>query len=160
MKPGRHLRTVAAPEGVSPADWMPAASLRDAANLVFDFDPGDRFAGITLPGEMGEWMKALLGCVHLEVDTTFLYGEKKALEAAGDAVASGNVAVLLVNSGYLPGRKPGSVNLADHWIVLLSVSACGDRTIIKIWSWGMEYDLNMSAEEFKHFMWGTVIGYY
>ncbi|MBN2352860.1 MAG: hypothetical protein JXD23_09865 [Spirochaetales bacterium] len=160
MKLGRRLRTGAEPKGISPADWMLAASLRDASNLASDFDPGDRLSGITLPGEIGERMKDLLGCGRIEVDTIFLYGEKKELEAARDAVASGNVAVLLVNTGYLPGRKTGSVNLADHWIVLLSVSASVNRTIFKIWSWGKEYDLNMSVEEFKHFMWGTVIGYY
>ncbi len=160
LKPGNHLYAEAAPKGVSPADWMMAASMRDAANIVFDFDPDDRFAGITLPGEIGKWMESLLGCRQIEINTTFLYGEVEALEASEDAVSSGNVSVLLVDSGLVPGQERDVVNLADHWLVLLSAGAAGGGHSMKIWSWSAEYDLNLNEDELEDFLWGAVTGYY
>jgi hypothetical protein len=114
-------------EGISPADWMMAASMRDALNILFDFDPGDRFAGITLPSEMAEWMEVLSGCAETEVDTTFVYGEIEVLKKSEDAIRSGNVSVLAVDSGLIPGQKKGSLNIAHHRVVLLSVDTVGPR---------------------------------
>jgi hypothetical protein len=160
IRPGNHLYTEAVPKGISPADWMMSASMRDAANILFDFDPDDQFAGITLPGEMGGWMEGLLGCKQIEVNTTFLYGEVEALKASEDAIASGNVSVLCVDSSLVPGQKADSFNIANHWVVLLSVEAAGKSNKLKIWSWAKEYNLNLNEDKFEDFMWGTVIGYF
>jgi hypothetical protein len=160
IKPGKHLYTGPVPKGVSPADWMMAASMRDAANLLFAFDPDDRFAGITLPGEMGAWLEGLLGCAQIEVNTSFVYGEMEALQAAADAVNSGNVAVLVIDTSVLPGQPADSLHLPDHWVVLLAMSAAGERNQFKIWSWAREYDVDLNRDDFKHCMWGAVIGYF
>jgi len=158
--PGSHLYAEAVPKGVSPADWMMAASMRDAANTLFDFDPDDQFEGITLPGEIGKWMEGLLGCQRIDITTTFVYGEVEALKASEDAIESGNVSVLLIDSSLVPGQKADSLNCVNHWAVLLSAGAAGGSNRLKIWSWGAEYDVNLNEDEFEDFMWGTVIGYF
>jgi hypothetical protein len=80
-------------------------------------------------------MGGLLGCSRTETDTTFVYGETDALKKSGDAIASGNVAVLIIDSSGIPGQKTGSVNIANHWVVLLSVENYGTKNSLRILSW-------------------------
>ncbi len=88
------------------------------------------------------------------------FGNCEELNASKDAMESGNVSVLLMDSSLVSGRKTGSLNHANHWAVPLSVGAAGESNRLKIWSWGAEHDLNQNKDEFEDFMWRTVIGYF
>jgi hypothetical protein len=159
IQPDSHLYPAAVPAGSPHVDWMLSASMRDAENALFDYEPGDAATAITLPSEMEAWMTTVLGCANVDHLQTYVYGEKKALGVARDAVAAGNVAAILVDHQYMPGQKKGTFNIQDHWVLLVDVQSIGDRVKFRVMSWGQIYAIDLNTDRFEDLFMGVVIGY-
>jgi hypothetical protein len=159
IKPGAHLYTAAVPSDTANVDWMLAASMRDSENAIFDYDDGDKFAGITSPGEMQGWMETVLGCTKADNNSTYSWGEKKELSVAWEAVKTGNVAALFVDHSYMPGQPAGSINVPSHWVLLFDVQSIGDRVKFRVLSWGKVYQIDVNTDRFEDLMWGAIVGY-
>lgn len=159
VQPGAHLYTAAVPADTPHVDWMLAASMRDSENAIFDYDDGDKFAGITSPGEMQGWMQTILGCDKADYNSTYMYGEKKELGVAWDAVRAGNVAAIFVDHSYMPGQPKGSINVPSHWVLLFDVQSIGSQVKFRVLSWGKVYTIDVNTDRFEDLFWGAVVGY-
>ena len=178
IKPDKHLYCQEARRDVADLDWMLAASMRDSRNVLLDYEGTDSsldlVAGSTMPWDVKVWFKALLGCSRAVWLPTNVYGEKKAFSRARDAVQSGNVVSLLVDSHMLSKGtiKPvedgyelttvgstGSINISNHLVDLIDVTSLGRRVKFRIVTWGKEVDVDMTTSQFEDFMWGAIIGY-
>ncbi len=159
VQPGAHLYSAAVPTDTANVDWMLAASMRDSENAIFDYDDGDKFAGITSPGEMSGWFETILGCDKSDYNSTYAWGEKKELSVAWEAVKGGNVAALFVDHQYLPGQPTGGANVPSHWVLLFDVQSIGDRVKFRVLSWGKVMSVDLNTDRFEDLMWGAVVGY-
>jgi len=159
IQAGAHLFSAAVPTDTAAVDWMLAAAMRDSENAIFDYDDGDKFAGITSPGEMRGWMETILGCTKADYNSTYMWGEKKELGVAWDAVRSGNVAAVFVDHSYLPGQPAAKINVPDHWVLLFDVQSIGDRVKFRVITWGKVLSVDLSTSAFEDLFWGSVVGY-
>jgi len=117
------LRGRPVPDGdITSADWIYAATMRDAENFTEDVDDGEGLEGATLlPSEVIQWVKDLLG-----LDTYYYNcwsaGEMDALRNAQSDVDAGGVAILFIDNGLIhkqadPIETPmGSVQLESEWV--------------------------------------------
>lgn len=159
IKPGAHLYTAAVPTDMAAVDWMLAASMRDSENAIFDYDDGDKFAGITSPGEMQGWMQTILGCDKADNNSTYSWGEKKELSVAWEAVRTGNVAAIFVDHSYLPGQPAAKINIPDHWVLLLDVQQIGSQVKFRVITWGKVVSIDLNTDRFEDLFWGAIVGY-
>jgi hypothetical protein len=158
IRPGSDLLGAPAPGSMSPADWMPAATMRDYENSVLDYDAGDLVAGTTWPGEMEKWFRQVLQCGSTDYISCYVYGEADALRSARDAINKGGVATLMIDSQYLRGG--GDIaNLPDHWVLLKSVDSAEEPYRFSVYTWGDVKDLTLNQDELEDLLWGVVIGY-
>jgi hypothetical protein len=91
---------------MSPADWLPAISLRDDENWFWDVD-GDKSksglaGGLTTVAEMAAWTRDLLG-LQTKVDRPELgfIGEEGMILRAAKVVEKGGVALLCIDGALL-----------------------------------------------------------
>lgn len=159
VQPGAHLYTAPVPADTPHVDWMLAASMRDSENAIFDYDDGDKFAGITSPGEMSGWMQTILGCDKADWNSTYAWGEKKELGVAWDAVRAGNVAAIFVDHSYLPGQPAAKINVPSHWVLLFDVKSLGSTIEFRVLSWGKVLTFTGNEDRFEDLFWGAVVGY-
>jgi hypothetical protein len=159
VQPGAHLYTAAVPTDTPHVDWMLAASMRDSENAIFDYDDGDKFAGITSPGEMSGWFQTIVGCDKSDFNSTYAWGEKKELGVAWDAVRAGNVAAIFVDHSFMPGQPASQVNHPDHWVLLFDVQSIGSQVKFRVLSWGKVLTIDLNTDRFEDLFWGAVVGY-
>lgn len=123
-----------APSRIHPADWIPAASMRDSENWFLDQQSIDRqMASITLPHTMVKWLRAL-GFQQVEDHTNLVFNKseenlKKALQSSEDDWW----VFLFVDASVLGGT---STSTANHWIVLLSGKIVSQDVELEVYTWG------------------------
>jgi hypothetical protein len=158
--------------GMSVADWMLVATLRDVESPLFPVEGEDQstlmaqIAGITTPREMKGWTSELLGFGDVDFDLTFLFGEFDAMRNSHGAFRLGGVAFLLVNSAMVGNDAP-LVGYPDHWVSydgelqiddgIWSIGSTG-HVRFSCYTWGSRKSVDVAEEPFEDWMWGVVIG--
>jgi hypothetical protein len=89
------------------ADWILAATMRDASNIHEDVDDdANGLETITLWGAMSEWTQHCLGLKY-HWETCFNEGELTAIKRAQQDVSAGGVAFLLIDADMIQNYAPG-----------------------------------------------------
>jgi hypothetical protein len=139
------------PSGAAPQalDWMLlSALLRSSGDLLhFGGEPSDDASGITLPGEMEDWLKRGIGYSSATDEANKFFN--KGLDHLRRLTPSDKLdIVVLVNVGVVESR-PGSKGIAgdisnavqrqfpNHWFVLeRPVRDDGSTISAEAWTWG------------------------
>jgi hypothetical protein len=169
VKPSKTLLNSRVYSGVSAADWMLMATLRDTENAIFDVDEdsGKVSMGITTPWEMKGWTFELLGHDQVEFHSTNLYGEFEAMQIAQKAFHIGGVAFLMIDSAMINNDNT-IVSWPTHWVAFQGgldidegVWYLHDSGHIKFdcYSWGQIKHVDLDEGSFEDYMWGVVVGY-
>ena len=169
VEPSETLRNSRKHSGMSPADWMLCASMRDVANEIFDVEEssGEFVMGLSTPWEMMGWTEDLLGYDNVDYESTYFYGEFKAMQKAHGAVQRGGVAFLMVHGDIVNSRAP-SFGYPNHWVSYLGGLDIDEgvwyiwdsgRIHFRCYSWGREMKVNISEGPFEDGFWGVVTGY-
>jgi hypothetical protein len=141
VKPCQSLRQALKPSGVGSLDWLMLASLRNSENVLFTYaSPADQFSGLTLPGEVAAWFRAMgYTKVENETDLVFRLRSETTLNRINTLYAAGAKILLLINTNLVNGADfvQGSA-IADHWVVLTSPINLGNRASIRftVYTWG------------------------
>lgn len=149
--------------GMAQADWMLLSCMRDTENAIFDFEgnASEQFEGITMPGEMSEWMEEILGCVETEHYTSYLWGEisnAETVSALMNAHGDGVVVAMLVDADALQNDS-GAINIPDHWVRLLEpIDTSGERIRVRVYTWGNEYEFEYDEDGFEDVLFEFVVG--
>ena len=129
---------------LSHVDWMVLCTMRDAENGVMDYsgEEGEGFDGMTMPGEVEEWMTKLLGCVDTTCYTSYMWGEvsnTKKVNALMQAHPD-DVFVNMMVDGDALRRKDYTLNVPNHFVRLLEpITFNPDGSIdIRCFSWGYD----------------------
>lgn len=168
IAPSRTLRQSPVRAGVSPANWMLLASLRDFENLFLDVDDdaGDLAAGVSTPGEMEIWIKELLGFDTIEYESTYFYGEFDALRKAKRVRERDGVAFLMIDSALLHNDDP-AVGIPNHWVSFTGNLAIDSGSWwqwdsghihFDCFSWGGILTVDAGEGLFEDCFWGVVTG--
>jgi hypothetical protein len=149
------------------ADWLLLSSLRDSENRVVDFEggPGDTASGITMPGEIEDWLRAGVACSSVTEDTNLLT-TKSLTHAQGlnAHLSAGKAIVLLISAEMIVGDLPGFVGwlqglLPNHYVVLNSpIETIGGRVQFTCYTWGNpSHKIDVTEEDFEDNYYGSVI---
>jgi hypothetical protein len=168
VRPSKTLRESRVPSGITLADWILMATLRDTENAIFDVEAtsGPIAMGITTPWEMKGWTFEILAYDKVAYQSTYLYGEFEAMREASNIVKRGGVAFLMIHSAML-GQEAPAVAFPNHWISFLGglqiddgVWHRWDSGHIKFdcYSWGAKHHVDLGEEAFEDYMWGVVTG--
>jgi hypothetical protein len=162
IQPSDDLRNSVPPAGISLADWVVMATLRDVENAIFDVegDSSNLVMGLTTPWEMKGWAFEILGYDRVASESTLVYGEFDAIRAAERARNAGGVAFLLIDSAMLGGDEP-LVALPNHWVSFLGDLVVGpndSHVHFQCYSWGSTKTVDLDEESFEDYMWWVVTG--
>ena len=122
VSPGEDCRTYNPFGKIAAADWVTLASLRDSENAFFDYDDADdAFAGITLPGQLADWLESAgYHNVSNETNLYFTKGEDDFREAANLLSEGYRVCLFIdlngVDSGSHRGHLRQISTTANHWV--------------------------------------------
>ena len=117
------LRARPVPQDIAAADWLFAATIRDAENVTDDVDDGEGLEGATWPYELEEWIEDVLE-LKADYHPCWFDGEMSALRKGQDAVDAGGVAYLLVDSAIVNAEHPED-DEEDVWLRRRSFSGGG-----------------------------------
>lgn len=171
VRPADRLRESKIHQGISVADWMLIATLRDTENLLFPVDANssglaNNIAGITTPWEMKSWIYEILGYDQVDFESTFVYGEFDAMRKAHAARRQGGVAFLLIDASMLQGSAP-AIAYPNHWVSYLGNLQIDDGVWYQhdsghirfdCYSWGSKRSVDLGEGPFEDYMWGVVTG--
>lgn len=141
-------------------DWVTLAGLRDARNLLLDYQsPDDRAAGITMPSTLAGWFRdsELFKDV---IDNTNLVFDKDLsdLVQANARRDSGYSVCLFIGAQILYSKPDGGKSIPNHWIVLNKQVLVGGATTIGLSSLGSKVDdddsLQGKAVSVEAYTWG------
>jgi len=143
VKPSQSLKDTTPPAGINQADWLLMASIRNSENTPF-FDyvkPSDEFSGITVPGEMAEWLSKT-GYTRV-VDTTsklFTQSLDNAREARSKYDDDWTV-FLFINAQMLDYDTEHMSSLTpDHWVMLESnIDIQRSAVRFQVYTWGLKH---------------------
>jgi hypothetical protein len=171
VAPGEDCRSYNPTGKIAAADWVTLASLRDSENAVFDYDDADdAFAGITLPGQLSDWLGAVgYQSVSNETNLYFTKGEGNFREAVSLLNMGYRVCLFIdlngVDQGIRRGRLRQIFTTANHWVVLKEVSLLTTASVkFTIYTWGHDdhavprAGLTMSMEDWLQNYYGYVAG--
>jgi hypothetical protein len=165
-RPSATLRASPAKNGISVADWMLMATLRDVENLLFPVEStsGPIVMGITSPWEMKGWATELLGYGVAEFTSTFFYGEFDGMREANQSRDIGGVAFLLIHSAMLGNPEP-FVGYPDHWVMFQGALKIDEgvwwihdsgHIFFDCYSWGALCHVDLGEGDFERYMFGVV----
>lgn len=168
VEPSKTLLNSRIHSGISVADWMLMAALRDTENALFDVDAcsGEFVQGITTPWEMKGWTFEIMGYDNVEYESTYIHGEFEAMGKAKKARNHGGVAFPMIHSAML-GQSEPTVAYPNHWVSFLGglvidegVWDILDTGHIKFdcYSWGRKCHVDLGEGPFEDYMWGVVTG--
>jgi len=152
-----------------PADWIALSSLRDASNTFLDFEgmPDEDVSGITTPGELASWLRALglYGDVSDEGNWFLTKGIDHAEGLAPDA--NTDIAMLInahiLSSSAASGHKKSDEFILsafpNHFVVLRSrvTEPTPDEVEFDCWTWGSNVHVRVPKNVFGANYYGAVI---
>ena len=154
------------------ADWMIMGSLRDAANLFFNYKgkPDEDIAAATTPAQIAEWMEATN--LYAEVRNEGNFFLTKGIDHAKSLKpnTTTDIALLInahilnqmnVTSGTKKSKKFIAKAFPNHFVVLLSEikDATSDTLNLTVWTWGSIVSGTIAKETFAANYYGAVIGH-
>lgn len=154
--------------GITLADWMLMATLRDTENALFPVEAGsgDFVMGLTTPWEIKGWTFDLLEYDDAEYESLYVYGEFEAMRRAKRVRDRGGVAFLMIHTAMLGSSEP-AVAHPNHWVSFLGGLAIDEGTWY-VWdsghiqfdcySWGRRYHVDLDEGPFEDYIWGIVTG--
>lgn len=117
------LRHANPPPGISAADWIVAASIRESLNKVFHYSPGEgvfQIEAFTWPGDLAKQFHAL-GYTH--VRGRFTPGRTQGYDSlmrASELYQRGWRVIMLIHVRLLAGERAGAIKLPNHYAGLNS----------------------------------------
>ncbi|MUT68751.1 hypothetical protein [Paenibacillus sp. NEAU-GSW1] len=168
VKPSSTLLNSRVRSGVSVADWMLMATLRDTENALFpvEANSNDAVTGLTTPWEMKGWTFEILGFSNVAYESTYVYGEFEAMRKAKQIRDQGGVAFLMIHAAMLGNPDP-AVGYPNHWVSYLSnlkidegvwYSWDSGHINFDCYSWGSKKSVNLGEGPFEDYMFGLVTG--
>jgi hypothetical protein len=139
IRPSAGCRNATIGTDIPAVDWIGLASLRDSENANWEYNsPSDKFAGITMPGGMEDWFKAL-GFTDVREETNIV--RTKGLDNFREAArlyAAGYTVCLFIWKDVLDGNRAGFFSTPNHWVVLSKYpSLTADRKVgFRVFTWG------------------------
>jgi len=162
------LRGASVGQGMSPADWMLIATMRESENAIFGVDPDAdgvtaSLQGMTTPWEIEGWVSEILLEDTTAISTTFVWGEMDALRYAEEVYAAGGVAFMMIHDVLLSGDDDSTVPpWPTHWVVYrggLWEDPDGGTVDFDVYTWGSVRHVGKSADRFESCMFGIVTGF-
>lgn len=168
VQPSSTLLNSRVRSGISVADWMVMATLRDTENALFpvDSNSGDFVTGLSTPWEMKGWTFEILGYTNVSYESTFIYGEFEAMRQAKKIRDQGGVAFLMIHAAMVGNPAP-AVSVPNHWVSYLSNLQIDDgvwyqwdsgHIKFNCYSWGQNKFVNLGEGPFEDYMFGVVTG--
>ena len=118
------LRAASVGQGMSVADWMLIATMRESENAIFGVDPDARGVARRTPGARrppGRWRAGppeILLKDTTAISTTFVWGEMDAIRYAEQVYAAGGVAFMMIHDVLLTDDDDSTVPpWPTHWVV-------------------------------------------
>ena len=162
------LRSASLGQGMSVADWLLIATMRESENAIFGVDPDagevlGGLQGLTTPWEMDGWTQEILLKDTTAISTTFLWGEQDAIRYAEDVVAAGGVAFMMIHDVLLTDDDDSTVPpFPTHWVVYrggLVIDEDAGTIDFDVYTWGGEPHVSKSLDRFESCMFGIVTGF-
>jgi hypothetical protein len=123
---GSETRNSPVASGVSAANWLFMATIRDGLNWILPIDSGDANDAIawntTTPEESG-----MIGGILGLTPTT---------ETMQQVLARGGVVFAAVNAAIVSGRMGGGLNLPNHWVDVTAFSESNGQVTLTMQTWG------------------------
>jgi hypothetical protein len=144
---------------IHPVDWVGLASLRDSENANFEYNsPSDAFPGITTPGELEKWLKALKMADVREKTNFWFLKDMDDFKRAAILYAQGYAICLFVNDEILYGHRVGKLSVPNHWCVLNGNPILGRNSLIttQIFTWGKNRQVSVTEDVFLRGFYGYV----
>jgi hypothetical protein len=147
---------------IDPVDWIALASLRDASNLLMNYGkPSQQAAGVSYPGDLIGWFKAI-GYGN-GINRTQLFGDmvknRSHFENAFKLRQHGYDVCLLTDHHIIDGKKNWWSMWPTHWVVLTKpVKLTYDQIDIKVFTWGSEtHGVSVKTDDFLRCYYGYVV---
>jgi len=167
VKPSATLLNSKVHKGISVADWLLMATMRETENAIFriDADSGDVALGLTTPWEMKGWARELLGFRKLSYTSTAMWGEFEAIRRAKIVREASGLAFLLVTASMIKGTAEPLVAYPDHWVSFLGDLNIDDgvwyrwdsgHVSFSCYSWAAPKSVSAGEGEFEDCLWGVV----
>jgi hypothetical protein len=160
------LRGTSKGQGMSVADWMLIATMRESENAVFgvDADAGGVTAGLqgmTTPWEVEGWTSEILLEQNTAISTTFVWGEMDAIRYAEEVHAAGGVAFLMIHDALLGDDDDSTVPpWPTHWVVYQGgLTESDGRIDFDVYTWGSIRHISKSGDRFESCLFGIVTGF-
>ena len=161
------LRDTSAGQGMSLADWMLIATMRESENAVFGVDPDAGTAlggiqGLTTPWEMRGWVSEILLEQNTAISTTFLWGEMDALRYAEEVYEADGVAFLLIHDALLDKTDDESTvpPWPTHWVAYRGgLTEADARVGFWEYSWGSVDWVAKTPDRLESCLFGIVTGF-
>lgn len=162
VKPSDGCRSVNPTGKVSAVDWVGLASLRDSENANWEYNsPDDQFAGITMPGGLEGWFKALgMTDIREETNLVFTKGTDN-LKQAANLYAAGYSVCLFLWGSVITGKIPSVMSTPNHWAVLsrYPLFSSDDTISFQVFTWGAHYVVPpLKRQNFLKAYYGFVAG--
>jgi hypothetical protein len=164
IKPKKDLKVYKLPPtiGISPADWILLASMRDTDNWFFDYqEEGDAVAAMTLPHTLEKWFKQA-GYTEVLNDTNLVACKDLAnARKASSLFSAGYKVCLFINSDMLDAATHNNASLyPDHWVGLYTritidgiAADPASKVTFKVYTWGRVQSVPESGDlSIKHFL--------
>lgn len=166
-------------QSLSALDWVTLAGLRDAQNLILDYEATEQVAGITNARSLAQWFSRSGYFAHVARETNIVRDKSiETLVRASRHLLAGRWPCLMIGANVLTGEPRGRA-FPDHWVVLASEvridgssaaalftkgigasdSQLGKKKIFfSVLSWGKVSPIrsSMTVDEFLDFFYGYV----
>ncbi|MEZ5593495.1 MAG: hypothetical protein R3F53_23420 [Gammaproteobacteria bacterium] len=161
-EPGSACKNFNPGSSINPVDWIALATMRDAANLMTHYSkPSQEVAGVTFPGEMASWFKAI--GYGKGINRTQLFGDmvknQSHFEQAFKLRQRGYDVCLLVDRNIIEGDTNWFSMVPTHWVVLTkAVKLTYQQTDIEVFTWGSDtYKVSAKTDDFLRCYYGYVL---
>lgn len=105
---------------LSALDWVTLAGLRDAENLVLDYEGTEQIDGVTSARSLSHWFARSGYFAHVARETNLMRDKSiETLVRASRHLLAGRRPCLMIGSNFLAGKPRGRA-FPDHWVVLTS----------------------------------------
>lgn len=153
------LRNSPVHSGITPANWLFLATLKDSINLTARITAStspDDAAWISSPADVDNWLAHVVGLENTTATAIlrpFTYGET--VMPGASALLPGSAVVLLIDSS-LVGNPPGPFSVPDHYVDLRSWSANSSTVTFTVETWGQLKTISTDWNTFDGLTWDVL----